>query len=528
MSELLHASWPDCPSLVISHSSATDEIGRSLEALVSRAESFRFLAHSDECAWDIAAAVTSVLEFRNAVMEPGAASGNGSRRCRPIAVQLCAAAEMAACAQRISQATKTIRGELDRSLLCGTVVLLVYVGPVGGMLPGKALVDDLARAEDLVDLIVLVSDSDTKGRRYRWDDTLWLMCRFLHGLLGVRAFCQFLFDAARRHDPRNRRITFGLGRLDVSVDAFRALLLEHLSQVLFGMLFPVNDTDEPSETRPTDLDYLSARHRSSGGALAPVVSALTPIATQLTSDWKKARAQELTEQTGKLITAPADRFSRTFGRRFARVASFPYRLLGRKKRENAAPEVPETHRLREEKAKVFQQLLRLKQIELTLKPTEGVRDKDDPFPLDLSLSDFGEAGERLFYSLPDTKKMATRIARSISPDDLLSGRITAETLVKRVHDAWEECEIEARVQDLIQSDEMVPLLQVLASRISSLLPSAGEFPAGLLLCPPDAACQATIKGYEAASGLSGQYVLVEVDDCGDLSWLEIEEGATDG
>jgi hypothetical protein len=187
--------------------------------------------------------------------------------------------------------------------------------------------------------------------------------------------------------------------------------------------------------------------------------------------------------------------------------------------------VPETEQLKQEKATVFRQLLRLKQIELTLKPAPGY--DGDSFPLDLGLSNFQEH-QALLSRLPDLKKMAKRIAKGVSLSEILSGRMTAEDLAKNVEKAWKDCHIEATVREFAESDEITPLLQELASRISPLFPLASDSPAGLLLCPPGAACSVNIKGFEPAASHPEEYVLVVADDCADIGVLDTEEGAVDG
>ena len=66
MSDSRSSRWPNEPALVLSHSVATDQIGRSLKGLAGAAPVFRFCPSTEEANWEIGETLTSLLDIRNA------------------------------------------------------------------------------------------------------------------------------------------------------------------------------------------------------------------------------------------------------------------------------------------------------------------------------------------------------------------------------------------------------------------------------------------------------------------------------
>jgi len=430
-------------------------------------------------------------------------------------VQMCAAAEIEDAFRTIKLAARDARAELDRSFLRGILVAIAYMGPVDGRLPSKRTLQQLKTLDGLFDLVVVVSDSDSRGRRYGTEGVLGLITTFVDCLLQSRAAREFLFEVAVRRDPRNRRITFGLASLDVSRESLRSAAYAHLTRALFGVLFPPEEEDSSPEKPTMDPEYLSARHRRSGGALGPVVSALSPLESQLASEWTRARSQELVEHTAGVLRAHAEGWLRKILKILVRAMVCSVRYLRRVRR----PELRdcESGRITREKARVFEQLFRIKQIELAMLPTAHVRCATPSCPFVLSLTDVAAGRAELVERLPDAKKLAWEVAQKVSLEDLLSGRVSPTELCAKVDSLWKEQQVDDRIRDLLDSDEFMRMLGLVAAKIAPLFPSVDDASAKLLLAPRNAARTTALEGYTTAVGVPGQYFLLVATDLADSS-----------
>ena len=522
--EVRPGTWfPDEPCIVVSHSGATDEMATVMKSTCLSNSRFEFVesAHDD---WQrIQQAFGKVLAIGNDG-EDGKDSERGKqRRWRPVVIQLCAAAGMKDFVETIRVSNMAVRREFTRSMLGGIHALVAYVGPHEGLLPNRRIVDALSTFEEIFDLVILVSDSDGRGRRYAWPQIRSLITEFLVCLVGSGGAREFLFNVAKRSDPTNRMITFGSAALDVSRYATRSIAYSHFTQKLFECFYSPADAGDLSEVNLNEPGFFDLQYRISG-TLEPVSGSLSLVERKLTADWSAVRARELAETTENLLTSQAGRKSSGLISRLTSAAAAIGRRLTRRRPQPTACSA--SQRINDRKAKAFQQLLRMKQIELRLQPVSNSPWKNAD-PLRQRLGDVGFGRDALLARLPEPSQIAWRIAQLVSLDDLTSGTVTPDAFAEKVDGLWRAHHIDDIVDAFLASAELDNHLETLASRVSPLFPTAGESPAKLLLVPASCARVVRLAGHETAVGLDGQYVLLVADDDVDLECLR-SEGDIDG
>jgi hypothetical protein len=521
MCDCADCRWPNEPALVLSHSVATDPVGRSLKSLAGATPAFHFYPSSLRAKWEIGETLTSLLNVRQACSEATASNEHGARQTTPITIQLCSLAGDGS-VEDIVNTVQAVRQEYDRSFLSGTTLLLAYTGAALGATPGASVGKRIASLQSHFDLVVVFSDGDTLGRRYRLEDALRLAAAFLGSVLGSCGFRELLFDFARRGRDGNRLITFGVARLDVSLETFRSTAFASVSQRLFEFLFSSYETEQGASDEPREPRYLTALQRSRGGKLQPVVSAVEPAERQLGRPLREARALEHVHLLEALLWRVARiGWFRRVGRGVGRVAAWPVRMFRPKR---GTTEESATSEVEKQKAGAFEQLLRLKQVELELQPAFGVGSNHAGFPLEVSLSDAAAREDGLQDSLPDIRSMAWTLSQETPLDELLSGHVTAERFVERVEELWHEHEFAERVAELSAPDRVTGFLQGLASRVVPLFPLADGATAKVLIAPAATACDVALNGFETTVGLPGEYTLVVISECSDLSCLGSRRG----
>lgn len=519
--------FADVPAVVVSHSTATDDLERQMASVRGSHDRFRFLDSTNNQPHDIQEALTSVLGIRapgGPSRWPAGVPGGG---WNPIVVQVFAAAEVGGTVLAIEETARTVRHEFDRSFLSGTSILIAYLGPIDGTLPRPQFLKGLKSIDRFFDLVVLISDSDVWGRRYIWPDIEAVISRFIHLSLRSVSLRQFMFDVAAGLDPKNCFVTFGLGRVDVSEESVRSLVYSHLSRALFETLFSCDEKGESPAALAEDSAYLSSRHRATG-SLGSVVSALDPAERQLACKWREARARELAERTKITLSARRDDCVEKPRSRLPRVLGAVRKYFFREPPRKHLTPTPKAEKITNRKAKLLGQLIRLKQIELEFQPAMGAPHHGSLFPLDISLTDLPSGEHDALADLVNAKNIVWTLSQETSLDDLLSGRVAAKQLAGGIDVLWKEHLVPEKIADFLGSNEFGDVLDVLAGNVSPLLPSVGSDGRKLILSPPGVANTTQVEGFETAVGFPGEYVLVAANECSDLCVLDSQGAPSDG
>jgi hypothetical protein len=492
--------------------------------------SWRLVDATSHPAGCLAPRLTEVLNVRNAP-DGLTVPHYGRRRRAPWVLAIAAACELDDLAA-IERFARAAHREFRRSCLAGTLGLLVYAGSIDNRVPSDALLAAI-EADELLNIKLVYTDTDARGSRIGADDAELAGTLFLTYLLESEALQERVASLAAGPAARNRLLTFGVGRVDLSEATLRNTLRRRLRDRARAILFPPDGVPSCWSAAPgsIDLPTLTTLQRSANGSLRPVETAIEHTAGRLAEHWLGALLRETGETTREALLAliPPPLVPRPgFWRRLWTWLCRCWRRLGRflgfwRQTHGEAVSAPDDNRpgsslprsstaWRSELTAADRQRLQLGHLALALQADpDADRAATPEGPFERVLGDLpGVRDQNLAQCVPSDSELIWSLSRALPTTELLGAGSSPEALRDRMDSVCD------RLLKLDQRDRLLKLqdyrgvLDRMAETVAPLFCGAGARAGRRILLPARLLHAYEVNGHEKAAGADEEVVFLTV------------------